>query len=135
MPLKETKFHLPANIKELFTEKRKLRKVWHNTRYPQDKTKLNKVAKKLNKMLHELKNENLKNKLKTFTTDSINYSLWKVTKRLKQPQATIPLIRKQDGNWARSTKAKALAFAEHMKKVFTPHPRSTDTNYYQIYEY
>lgn len=29
----ETKFHLPANIRELLTEKRKLRRVWHNTGY------------------------------------------------------------------------------------------------------
>ena len=58
-----------------------------------------------------------------------------MTIRLKQPQATAPLIRKQDGNWAGSAKEKALAFAEHIKNVFTPHPGSDQTNDIQIHEY
>ena len=68
VPSEETKFHLATNIRKLHTEKRKLEwkktKEQCGTRYPQDKTELNKVARKLSKMLHELKNENLKNKLK-----------------------------------------------------------------------
>lgn len=53
---------------------------------------------------------------------------------LQQPQMTIQ-IRKRDGNWTRSAKEKALAFAEHMKNVFKPHLRSEETNATQMYEY
>lgn len=36
-------------------------------------------------------------------TEATEYSLWKTTKKLKQPQISIPSIRAETGNWARST--------------------------------
>lgn len=85
-PLEETKYFIPANIREFLTIKRRRRRTWHNTRYLQDKRKFNKTAKKLKKILYELKNENLQNRLQALTPiESTHYSLWRITKRLKQP--------------------------------------------------
>lgn len=50
------------------------------------------------------------------------YSLWKATKRLKQPQASFPPLRRPDGDWTRNNMDKATTFAEHLSMAFTPHP-------------
>jgi hypothetical protein len=52
--------------------------------------------------------------------NATNYSLWKATKRLKQPQAPIPPIKLNEGGWARNEQEKALAFWKHLQKVFQP---------------
>jgi len=68
-----------------------------------------------------------------------NYSLWKVTKRIKRPQTQLSPIRKQDGRCPfRSNEEKAEMFAMHFSKVFESHPHEiiidkekkllTDTN-------
>jgi hypothetical protein len=51
-------------------------------------------------------------------TNATNYSLWKATKRLKQPQAPIPLIKLNEGGWTRNEQEKALAFGKHLEKYF-----------------
>jgi hypothetical protein len=53
-------------------------------------------------------------------TNATNYPLWKATKRLKQPQATIPPVTLNEGGWARNEQEKALAFGKHLEKVFQP---------------
>ncbi|KMQ93692.1 rna-directed dna polymerase from mobile element jockey-like protein [Lasius niger] len=55
-------------------------------------------------------------------TEATDYSLWKATKKIKNPQQSIPPLRLPDGKWARSSKDKANLFAEHLAKVFTPFP-------------
>ena len=72
-PTEKTNHHIPANIRELLAEKRRLRRTWHNTRHPHDKSKFNKAAKKLKKPLHELINDNLQARLKALT-ESTEYS-------------------------------------------------------------
>jgi hypothetical protein len=47
-------------------------------------------------------------------------SLWKATKRLKQPTQHIPPIQKEDHTWSRSDKEKANTFAGHLEKTFKP---------------
>lgn len=46
------------------------------------------------------------------------YSLWKLTKKLEQQQQYIDLIRKEDVDWPRDNKEKALCFAQHLQKAF-----------------
>ena len=38
-----------------------------------------------------------------------------------RPHISIPPIRKADGSWAKSDDEKAMAFADHLQQVFTPH--------------
>lgn len=52
-------------------------------------------------------------------SESTYYSLWKLTRKIKNsPQQLIPPLRQGDGKWAKTSKDKIKAFAEHFKKVF-----------------
>lgn len=55
-------------------------------------------------------------------TADTDYSLWKVTKKIKRPIIPSSPLRKSDHSWARSDQEKATTFAEHLEKVFQPHP-------------
>ena len=50
----------------------------------------------------------------------IAFSLWKITKRLNQPQQQHAPITKTDGDWSRSDSQKAETFAQHLAEVFAP---------------
>lgn len=111
-------------IKEKITLKRQLRKQWQVSRSPRLKTKLNKATKDLKKMLEEERNLRVEEYLLNLNpTAASDYSLWKATRYLKQPQRASPPIRRQDGSWARSNIEKAATFATHLSKVFTANPR------------
>lgn len=73
-------------IKDLIREKHRWRKKWHQTRNSQDKTKLNNLTKQLTREINKIKNESINGYLRNLTNDKCtDYSLWKVTKRLKKP--------------------------------------------------
>jgi hypothetical protein len=78
-------------IKQKILEKRNMRKLWQNTRSPQDKVKLNKAVKELKQLLKDEKQKAIQTYLENLTaTESTEYSLWKTTKRLKRPQTPPP---------------------------------------------
>lgn len=111
----------PIFIKRIIAEKRKLRKKWQSTRSNSDKRILNRITKELKTTLHEHKNRSIQSYLKRLSnSQSTEYSLWKATKKTKQPQKSIPPIRKDDGNWARTDKEKASLFANHLTNTFMP---------------
>lgn len=121
--LREKQFVIPRAVKEEIMEKRNLRKVWQQTRHPNDKTNLNRAVRKLKNLLFTLRDKGIGNYLENLTaTEATDYSLWKATKRMKQQFQQIPPLRKEDGTWARSDKEKALIFADHLQRVFTPFP-------------
>ncbi|PNF15162.1 hypothetical protein B7P43_G14817, partial [Cryptotermes secundus] len=77
----------------------------------------------LKELLNSYKNKEIQDYLKNLTpTEATEYSLWKATKKLKQPQKPNPPIRTPQGGWARNNKEKAKVFAEHLTQVFQPHP-------------
>jgi hypothetical protein len=84
----------------------------------------NKLAKEIKNLLRNLKNEGIQNYLKGLTppTKAADYSLWKATRKIKQPQHQIPPIRINHDTWARTDKQKATAFTEHLASVFQPFP-------------
>jgi hypothetical protein len=55
-------------------------------------------------------------------TDSTDYSLWKVTKKIKQITKSSPSPGTPQGTWAKNNSEKAHAFAKHLEQVFQPHP-------------
>lgn len=113
--------YCPAFIKKKIAEKRKLRRQWQNTRTHIDKQNLNRSIKELKIALQEFKNKSIQDYLTNLSaTDNTDYSLWKATKCIKQPQQHIPPIKDRTGNWARSDKEKGLAFAKHLESVFMP---------------
>ena len=110
-------------IKKMIKEKRKLRQQWQRYRLTKDKRKLNKAVKQLKELLLNEKNQSIREYLSRLSpTENTDYSLWKATKKLKQPQHHIPPIRKSDGHWARNNEEKAEVFADYFEKVFQPYP-------------
>lgn len=101
-----------CSINVKIEEKRRIRKQWQLTRSAKDKTKFNKTTKELKILLHNEKNLAIQKCLENLTaTVATDYSLWKATRIIKQPQQSIPPIRLSNGNWARSDDDKAEAFA------------------------
>lgn len=130
---KQTETKYPAEIRELILEKRRARRKWQNTRFPDDKTAFNRLSNELKKQIYEFKNDSLSRFLKNLTTDaSTDYSLWKAAKRLKRPQLQNPPIKSLNGNWIGNPKEKANLFAEHLANVFKPFPANTSENSLQF---
>jgi hypothetical protein len=100
--------NFPKEIKDLITEKGKLRRKWHQSRNPHDKPLLNRASQQLSKEIKNIKQTSINQFLTELTADnSTEYSLWKATKYLKRPIAQVPPIKKTDGKWARSNLEKA----------------------------
>lgn len=111
----------PKEIRNLIAEKRKLRRKWHQTRFPTDKMELNKATQHLKREIQRIKNESIGEYLKELKAEkSTDYSLWKATKQLKRPIMQNPPIRNADGSWARDNEQKANRFAEHLYNTFQP---------------
>lgn len=119
----DNKLNIKTSIKELILKKRSIRKQFQETRSPYFKTKLNRITKKLKKVLLIDRDEGLRNYLEHLSpTEATDYSLWKATKKLNRPQVVNPPLRYANGHWARSNSEKANLFAEHLANVFKPHP-------------
>jgi hypothetical protein len=55
-------------------------------------------------------------------TDSTDYSLWKVTKKIKQIAKSSPPLRIPQGTWTRNNAEKAHTFVKHLEQIFQPNP-------------
>lgn len=114
----------PIEVKRAVLEKRRLRRVWHESRLQIDKTKFEKAAAELKDMLRKWHNDTLESQLESLTASaSTNYSLWKFTKNYDRPQVAIPPLKTDDG-WARTPQNKADTFALHLANVFCPNETS-----------
>jgi hypothetical protein len=103
-------------------KKRRLRRDWHQLQRPESKRLLNTATREL-KQLNNNKNDCIQTFLQGITpTESIDYSLWKVTLKIKLVKKTSPPLRTSHETWARSNVEKAHALAEQLAKVFQPHP-------------
>ena len=107
--------------------KEEVEERWQNTRPPQDKATLNKAVRELKQLFHDEKQQTIQTYLGSLTaTEATDNSLWKTTKRLKQPQTptpkptTPPPLRTSGGEWAKSDMQKANVLAEHFENVFKP---------------
>jgi hypothetical protein len=110
-------------IKQKIVEKTKLRKRWQTTRSQQEKTAFNKAVNELKHLLYEETQQAIQTYLSTLTAvDATNYSLWKATKRLKQPQNTSPPLRTIGGEWAKCDMEKANLLAKHFETILQPYP-------------
>lgn len=57
-------------------------------------------------------------------TAATDYFLWKAIKKLKQPIAANPSLRKSEQSWACCDMEKAKTFAKHLTEVFTLYTRN-----------
>jgi hypothetical protein len=91
-------------------------------------TNYNKHAKELKHLLHTHKNTSIQQYLEKLTSHKdTGYSLWKTTRKLKQPQHHIPPLRLQNNTWAWTDKQKATTFAHHLSTVFRSFPSQATT--------
>lgn len=108
-------------------EKRRARRKWQFTRYPGDKSILNRLSNCLKRKISEFKNQSVRNFVSKLTaTENTEYSLWKAVKRLKRPQIQNPPLKSEDGKWVGNPKDKARIFADHLSNVFKAFPQSED---------
>lgn len=115
-----------ADVKAKIIEKRRLRRVWHQSQHPIDKTAFNKAAKELKLLLPEIANYSLRHTLeKASPRGKGETSLWKATKTFKRPQEHIHPL-KHSNSWARTDAEKAEVFANHLENVFKPNDGSED---------
>ncbi|GBP26472.1 RNA-directed DNA polymerase from mobile element jockey [Eumeta japonica] len=129
-------FPYPKFIKDKVNERRRLRKIWHLTKYPSDKKAFNHASEDLKNMISQANNERFQNQLADLTPKKdTNYSLWKITKKLKRPKIHIPPIKTTDGKWVRKEAEKAQVFANHLKDVFKPLPSKNTEHDKEVYEY
>lgn len=127
----------PVHIKKQIAEKRRLRRIWHNTRNPRDKNAFNRAAQDLKRLLIKFNNERFQHFTSNLTpSEDTNYSLWKITRSFNRPRRPIPPLMLSNGSWAKDNKEKAEAFAEHLCKVFKPNdaPRPQNPEIQQILE-
>lgn len=119
----------PREIRDLISEKRKLRRKWHQSRAPVDKTNLNNATQRLKREIQNVKNETINTYLSQLTNDAgTEYSLWKATKGIKRPIIQIPPIRMANGTWAKNSQQKADIFAKHLYETFQPNDGDDNLN-------
>jgi hypothetical protein len=103
--------------------KTKTTRDWHCFRTPESKRLLNAATQDIKQLLRRIKNDRVQTFLQGLQpTASTDYSLWKVTKNLKRITQPSPPLRTPIRTWANSNIDKAHAFANHLAKVFQPHP-------------
>lgn len=110
----------PLEIKNKLEEKRRLRRQWHQTHHPADKTMYNRATRELKTLLCEFSNNTTKHTLERMSPNGRNqHSLWKASKSTDKSQSHCPPI-KTGSSWARTDQEKAEAFASHLSEVFQP---------------
>ncbi|GAB0091131.1 hypothetical protein DMENIID0001_059390 [Sergentomyia squamirostris] len=113
---------VPCWLRDLLTEKRRLRKEYQRTRSPRAKTEYNRCTRKLRDILATNQQNELDNYISGLSPFADkNYSLWKAIKSSKKPKIHHPPLRMENGNWARRDGEKAALFATHLTAVFSPH--------------
>lgn len=109
-------------------EKRRLRKRWQMTRAPVDKLNLNRATRQLKILLRTNKDRYMQRFLHNLSpTQATEYSLWKATKQIHNPQHFLPPIRNNNSDWARTDFEKAQMFADHLASVFRPFPPNSSS--------
>lgn len=124
---------ISAEIRELISEKRRLRRLYQSTRSSLDKTNFNRASQYLKKRLREYKNELVKNFLKNLDiARNDEYSLWKATRYLKRPTKRNVPIKDDNGDWCRYDSSKANTFKTHLEKTFNPFELNNTADRQQI---
>lgn len=83
-----TNVNIPREIADMITEKRRMRRIWQNTRNPLHKNILNRLTRKLQTSLKKRNNEMFEDYLVNLNTE--DGSLWKTTKKFKRPIQRVP---------------------------------------------
>lgn len=110
-----SKFTLPHDIKNLFKEKNKARRKYHQTLDPRDKNHLNNITNSLKRAIRNHNNKKWDNALQNLDED-VN-ALWKLTKTFKTPHHNVPPIL-HNGTLISTPKEKLEVFADAFQNQF-----------------
>lgn len=83
-------------IQQLHQEKKKCRKLWEQTKYPQHKTNYNRATKELKEALKKERSTAFENQLKILNPQ--DGSLWKKTKQILKTKEKVPPL-KMNNQW------------------------------------
>lgn len=118
-------YKISFEIRQLIARKRRLRKIWHRTRSPSDKSILNRATNQLKYILKGQKNERIHNFLTNLSpTNNNEFKLYRATKYLRHLQKRNICIKDQHGVWCRSDKSKTTAFKTYLEQIFSAVPLS-----------
>lgn len=79
---------VPLETERKLAEKRQLRNIWQETRYPGDKTKLNRETKELKHLLSSNRNAKIQQLEEISDSADPLKPLWRMIKRAKRPLQT-----------------------------------------------
>lgn len=117
----------PESVRLLVKQRRKARKKWQRTRCPEDKSIFNKLSKETTKLIKSINEKTVTDYVTNLSPNKDkDYSLWKATKRLKQPIANSPPLKTTNEVWCRSDMEKATLFAETLADRFTTNDIASD---------
>jgi len=113
------------------TEKRRARNRWQRSRNPIDKRVYNQLTRQLKAAVQDTRNVTFETYINTLSKE--DHTIWKATKQFNKPITHVPPILQEDGNWGKTEKEKAAAFAEYLSKVFTtPQTNNNNNNFENI---
>jgi hypothetical protein len=121
--VKDPTSFIPLYIRKLVTEKRRARNRWQRTRNPIDKREYNQLTRQLKAAFQDTWNATFETYINSLSKE--DHTIWKATKQFKRAITHIPPILQEDGNWGKTDKEKATAFAESLSKIFTT-PQTDD---------
>lgn len=104
---------------DLIKERRRLRKLYHRTLYPNLKTEINKLSQQISNDIQAVHNQNWEEKLESLNTN--DNSLWKMAKAIKKPKTNKQSALKHNNSIITNNKEKAELFADSMEQQFTPY--------------
>lgn len=114
-----SRFKISQVTSELIKIRNKIRKDFQKTRDPERKRQLNQIQRLIKGEIGEERQSAWEEKTKKLVAQ--DNSLWRVTRKLKNQQFTMPPLTTASGI-AESDEEKAEALAEALKKQFKPHP-------------
>lgn len=116
---------IPRRIRDLIDQKRRDRTLWQQTRCPQLKTRLNRLAEKVKAELEAHNTQSWEDYIDTTTDD------WPALHRLcrnvtNTPDPVRPLLH-NDGTQRYRAEDRAEIFAEHLERQFQPNPSTNSS--------
>mgnify|MGYP006314208429 FL=1 len=107
------KLNIPDDLKEKIRIKNRMRRCWHRTRDPTDKTILNQMERHIRIAINQIRNENWNVKLRDIKPS--NNSVWKTARMIKNRNQKIPALKK-DGKIFVTSQEKAEIISDEFFK-------------------
>lgn len=112
---------LPSAIVDLVLLKRKVRREFARTGDFRIQQIYRRLSNRLHKVLTQRKQHQIDNLLENMGTDaSLQFPLWRITKRFKFQASQKSAIRSPSGGWCRTSQDKAEVFASNLEERFKP---------------